>query len=538
MTEPRKRFALFSLLAGLALGVVWLVMFWESDPGVNVPLYFALLTAVILITARLARTRIHWRNLWVLIPMLFFALMIAVRDGALLMLVNAGAALALGTLAAHYLPRRQPLDTEPLGAYTGAVMVTSVSISVYPAAEAVDALSEVRRLFDQVRGSARAVARGLIVAVPVIIVFGALFAAADAVFASYFDGLADLIRLPQSFVTQVFFAGAVGYFVCGTLAYTVARRTPVNPPVKRTPTPESQSYDPFDDVPLENLLDAPPARKPKGWTLGMIEAAIVLLGVNALFAIFVLIQFTYFFGGTVNLTSLTYAEYARRGFFELLAVSVMTLGLALWLDFVTVRANPRQHRLFRALCVLLVAFTGVILISAVQRMLLYEEAYGFTHLRVLTHVFMIWLAVIFGFYLLSLFRVREQIFALGVVLCCIGYLGTLNLMNVDLYIAERNIARFAEGEELDTSYLRHLSSDAVPAVIALFERSPEDSDARYDAGQWLVWQQRRLTRFETPLTAFFSYHIGIEAARAAIASIADKLPEYNPYWSGSYLSGR
>lgn len=124
------------------------------------------------------------------------------------------------------------------------------------------------------------------------------------------------------------------------------------------------------------------------------------------------------------------------------------------------------------------------------------------------------------------------------VLCCIGYLGTLNLMNVDLYIAERNIARFAEGEELDTSYLRHLSSDAVPAVIALFERSPEDSDARYDAGQWLVWQQRRLTRSETPLTAFFSYHIGIEAARAAIASIADKLPEYNPYWSGSYLSGR
>lgn len=536
MTE-RKRFALFSLVAGLALGVVWLWLFWESAIGINVLIFLGLVSAAVLVSARLARTTIRWRNLWVLLPMFFFALMIAFRDGPLIALLNASAVLMLGALAAHYLPRRQALDLEPLGAYSGAAMLTAASISVYPLIEAGDAVSEVRRLLDQVRGSARAIARGLMVAVPVIAVFGVLFAAADAVFASYFESFAEMLRIPDALIAQAFFAGSVGYIVCGTIAYSAARRTSVDPLVKRMPTPETHAFDPFDDAPLESLLDAPPARKPKGWSLGMIESAIILGGVNALFGVFVLIQFTYFFGGTTNLASLTYAEYARRGFFELLAVSIMTLGLALWLDFVTIRANPRQHALFRGLCVLMVAFTGVILFSAVQRMLLYEAAYGFTHLRVYTHVFMIWLGVVFGAYLLSLFRVRPQIFALGVVLCCIGYLGTLNLMNVDLYIAERNIARFEQGDELDTSYLRYLSSDAVPAVILLFEQSPEDSAARAEAGQWLAWQQRQLAADSGSDEPFFSLHYGRSAAREAIAAIADKLPEYDPYWSGSYLRG-
>jgi hypothetical protein len=106
---------------------------------------------------------------------------------------------------------------------------------------------------------------------------------------------------------------------------------------------------------------------------------------------------------------------------------------------VTVRHDTRQVRLFRILAVILVALTGVMLVSASQRMLLYEAAYGFTHLRVYTQVFMFWLGALFVIFLLALFRVRERIFSLGVLAVLIGYLVTLNVMNVEQYIADHNM---------------------------------------------------------------------------------------------------
>jgi hypothetical protein len=96
--------------------------------------------------------------------------------------------------------------------------------------------------------------------------------------------------------------------------------------------------------------------------------------VDLLFGVFVLVQFAYFFGGqdTLAAIGLTYSQYARRGFFELVAVSILTLGLVLWLNHTTMRQPGRENRLFIALSVILVALTSVMLFSASQRMLLYE----------------------------------------------------------------------------------------------------------------------------------------------------------------------
>ena len=108
------------------------------------------------------------------------------------------------------------------------------------------------------------------------------------------------------------------------------------------------------------------------------------------------IQFQYFFGGQTNIgvQGYTYAEYARRGFGELVAVAFFSLLLFLGLSAIVKRQNPAQRWVFSGLGLGMVALVGVMLVSAFQRLLLYEAAYGFSRLRMYTHVFMIWLGLL------------------------------------------------------------------------------------------------------------------------------------------------
>ncbi len=130
--------------------------------------------------------------------------------------------------------------------------------------------------------------------------------------------------------------------------------------------------------------------------LGFTEAAVVLGAVVLLFAIFVVIQFRYFFGGQTNIgvQGYTFSEYARRGFGELVAVAFFSLLLFLGLSAIVRRQSQIQRRAFSGLGIGMVALVGVMLVSAFQRLLLYEAAYGFSRLRMYTHIFMIWLGVL------------------------------------------------------------------------------------------------------------------------------------------------
>ncbi|MBZ0305450.1 MAG: DUF4173 domain-containing protein, partial [Anaerolineae bacterium] len=189
---------------------------------------------------------------------------------------------------------------------------------------------------------------------------------------------------------------------------------------------------------------------------------------------FVMIQAKYLFGGEVNITvqGYTYAEYARRGFFELLAVSAMTMALVVILDTFTFRF-PAQEMWFRGLSIGLIALTVVMLVAAFMRLNLYEDAYGFTRLRVMVKVFMVWLAVLFIILVVDLLYRNKQVFWVGVMAVAVGFVLTLNLMNMDAFIASRNIDHFEKTGKLDIDYLTSLSDDAIPAITPLLEKKDE-----------------------------------------------------------------
>ena len=162
--------------------------------------------------------------------------------------------------------------------------------------------------------------------------------------------------------------------------------------------------------------------------LGLTESAVVLNAVNVLFAAFVLIQIPYLFGGQLNidLGRTTYAEYARRGFGELVTTSVLVLGMLLVLGALTRARPPASGFIFNLSCTITVGLTLVMLVSAFKRLLLYEMAYGFTEMRIYPHVFMIWLALLLGWFLVTLCGSSPDGSPIGLLVACIGFVVTLN----------------------------------------------------------------------------------------------------------------
>ncbi len=200
--------------------------------------------------------------------------------------------------------------------------------------------------------------------------------------------------------------------------------------------------------------------------MGWIESIIILLGIDLLFAFFVGIQFKYFFGGQTNIhiDGFTFAEYARKGFSELVIVAVISLLIMQVLNSIGKRQTGKQSTIFTSLSVGLVVLICVILVSAFQRLQLYEGAYGFSRLRTYTHVFMIWIGVLLAAIVVLEILKKSRMFALAVVLAAFGFGITLNIMNVDGFIARQNIARAVNGSDLDVAYLVSLSNDAIPEL--------------------------------------------------------------------------
>jgi hypothetical protein len=152
--------------------------------------------------------------------------------------------------------------------------------------------------------------------------------------------------------------------------------------------------------------------------LGFTESTIVLGSVVALFAAFVVVQFQYFFGGTtnINMEGYTYAEYARRGFGELVTVAFFALMMLLTLSGVTKRETETQRKIYSGLGIGLVALLLVMLVSAYQRLGLYEAVYGFSRLRTYTHVFLVWIGfLLIATIVLEILR-KERMFAFAMLI--------------------------------------------------------------------------------------------------------------------------
>jgi hypothetical protein len=202
---------------------------------------------------------------------------------------------------------------------------------------------------------------------------------------------------------------------------------------------------------------------------GIITLTVLIL-FNIVYILFIAVQFKYFFSGTLG-DGLTYAEYARKGFFELLFVSLINLSITIAvITFTKSVFGPLKKAIHLAMSVLVLS-SGVILVSAIMRISMYEDAYGFTITRVLAHSFMIFLMVILAYTLVKIWLEKLSLFHFYFIASLIYYVG-INTVNLDKIIVDKNMARFETTGKIDIHYLSNMSATGILGLIELYEKNP------------------------------------------------------------------
>jgi hypothetical protein len=479
-----SRTASFIIGAALVIGVVADQLLHAPLWGINLPIAAALLAA-----AGMAVPAEEGRPHWTWLASVFFASMWVVRDAETLLAWDLLAALALASL---------PLLRER-GITLLAVDLIELGISPLRTAWAVtfgtfDFVQALRsRMLPAPAGSrahARAIGAGVLLATPLVLVFGSLFASADPVFdravSSVFSGtLAPL-------VSHAVVASALAWATAGYL-WALAK-----PPRLAT----------------ESLLRIPEIGGPQVLT--------PLIATVSLFAIFIAVQATSLFGGAgfvETTTGLTFAEYARRGFFQLVFASALVLPL---LYFAPVLAGPldREGRaLLKGLLAVQLGLTGLVLASALWRMALYIQVYGLTEDRLNGTAIMLWIAGTLGVFACTVVRERPRHAAFGSLIAAVVALAALNLANPQALIARFNLAN-QNGREIDFDHLARLGGDAVPILVSRIEQVPADSRCR------LVSELKE--RYGTSTTDWRGWNLARARAHDAVSQLKPAHPCPSP----------
>jgi hypothetical protein len=322
----------------------------------------------------------------------------------------------------------------------------------------------------------------LVLTVPVLVVFGSLLAEADPLLERFVDGVFSW--QPPELLGHAVLIVVSGWLALGWLGLMV------HPP-RRT----------------EGVRYRPPI------LLGSLEVAIPLGVLAFLLAAFVGLQGRYLFGGeeVLRSTGLSYAEFARRGFFELVAVAGFGVPLLCLAQWVLDRGAAGAVESFRALVAVLGLLIGLVMVSALGRMHLYVAAYGLTEARVYAASFMCWIAVVLGWFAFTELRGHQERFVTGAVVAGFAVLAVLNFVNPDGLVAGVNLARAGSGRSLDAEYLSQLSPDAVPAVVAAW--------ADLEKGVRCELQASLLARVQ-PVSDWRQWNLGMARAARVVRTVA------------------
>ena len=465
--HPQGRLVAHLLAGALTLGALGSWLLQADGWGIGFTLFMGLCGVTVVIVWRVNRVALTGGGRWLLVPLGVFAIAYVLRDSEALRALNL---LAIAILLALivYRARAGQIRVAGVSDYVAAGLAASLGAGYGALVPLATGVSWSGARLNRTPSLVLRAALGALIALPMLLIFGALFASADPDFGAL---LSRLFKWDLSgFIRDAVWFSIIGWMAFGLLKQLFGR-----------PWPGSSQED-------RSNLNLKPI-----FQVGAIEAIVALGLFNLMFAAFVAFQLRYLFslvpiGQTPGLDA--YADYARRGFFELVAVAALTLPTLLAADWLT---RPEKPRWLRALSLLLIGLLFVIMASALQRMNLYTQAYGLTELRIYTTAFMLWLAAVFVWYAVTVARGRRPRFAFGAFVAGLAAIVSLNVLNPDALIVQVNASRSllaapvsapkatpapkAETPEarggasrnperpFDASYAVRLSADAAPALI-------------------------------------------------------------------------
>jgi len=438
MIGTRTRMGLEILAAGLVLGVLGDALLRAVPWGLNVTICALALTAAGVLLVRRHGITPGPDAPWLALTVVLLGAAFMRRDAmvlanfdmlAMIVALALGAASLQGASLATLRPIEYVRDgvTAAVGSIAGSLMLVGHDI-------------DWRELPQEGRfRHARAIGLGVLLALPLLLAFGALLSSADPVFANVLQNVFafDL----ESLASHTLLTGFWAALTAGYLRWSFIGRP----------------------IALPTIVEA---KTTSAIGIGPVGTALAL--VNLMFLVFVVVQLRYFFGGASLIqatTGLTYAEYARNGFFQLLTASGLVLPMLMGADHLVRGETPAHLATFRRLAGLLLVLLAVVMASAFQRMRLYVGAFGLSEDRLYATAFMVYLLGILAWFAWTVLRGRRGPFAFGVMIQGFAVLAGLHVMNPDAFIVRTNLDRPAAERPFDAKYALTLGADAVPPLL-------------------------------------------------------------------------
>jgi len=431
--------------------------------GVNVPVMVCVFYAALFVSERKNVNLAREHNWFLLVLILGLSVTFALYNNGLLLFLNAVAILLLGAVQIALMTGRY--QGEPYSFEFGTDVCHVLFIRPYHRIGAV-----FKQLFgtgenENRRKKKLGIIVGIAVALPLVIILTALLASGDMAFSSILQRLFRIEMLGD----------VIGWAIVFVLIAMVASSG-------------------LSSLRAEGL-ERPMPKKAEKARFNLTAIYIILCAVDALMLIFSFVQLVYM-TGTLGLPgNYTYSEYARTGFFQLLAAAVINFALVALCERFTRHAENRSKKGLNILYTILSVSTVLLIVSAFLRMVMYEQAYQFTQMRLYVQAFMVLLLIVSVWMSVKIW-VKKFRMAKIVILTTAVCLLALSFFNVDAFVAKNNVAAWkadhgsVTGEDL--GYLLTLSVDAAPYYAAevdlktlLSYEEPEEEN--YAGDDWPDW---------------------------------------------------
>lgn len=286
----------------------------------------------------------------------------------------------------------------------------------------------------------------ILIVIPILLVVILLLSQADLIFADIFDNIFDKI---YDFLDKYLFNNIIGRVISFIIVFFLIGCTSM--------------YLLYTYPKKENEVKSVEKKR------DLYTIKILVTALNIIYIIFDFIQVKSLIFHSVA-ASINYAEYARRGFFELMFVSIINLAVILIAKKFETKSNKKEFKYINVMNIIMVLLTLIIIVSSFLRMYMYECAYGYTILRLLVYVALITETIMMIPTSMYIFNSEFNIFKSYMIIMVVVYT-LINFINIDYVIARRNVDKYYTDGKIDVFYLMNGETDNIPVLIELYNKT-------------------------------------------------------------------
>lgn len=435
------------LYSSLFLSILQSILFWHKSPGISLTIFIVPTVLVILYNLKEKQMLNNKRGILWAIPVILLSLTYFIFNNAFFQVLNIPVIFTLIIIMSISITEEKISENRFIRNILGKIFKPfGIMFDCISDFEIDEFLGKQKEKQNEKIKTIQKIGKSLLIAIPIILIIILLLSSADSIFGSLFSSVSEFISRAfesetiSDIITRFIFIIVWFVYIIGFLITFIKK----------------------DDTEKQEIVT-------KKINLSTLTANMILISLNIIYLIFSIIQFRYLFMNAGKTPDFDYATYARTGFFQLMFVSFINLAL-----LKTIKNT--KGRLIKTLKILLVIFTMIIVISAMFRMYLYEQEYGYTYLRLFVYFILATEILILIPILMNICGQKLDTFNISLKIIICMYI-ILNFINIDYIIARNNIDRYLANPEenrLDAFYISDFTgTDAINEKIKLLNASSD-----------------------------------------------------------------